>query len=405
MSSSIVVVGGNIAGGRAVEALRKEGFDGQITLVGAESELPYERPPLSKGYLTGEVSDGEFSIATAEGYAEQQIETRLGVRATSLQPDAQTVTLDDGSTLHYDQLLIATGASPRHLNVPGSDLPGIHYLRTVEDSRSIREDLARAERVGIVGMGFIGAEVAASARTLGKQVAIVEYIAQPLAPALGAEVAARMVDIHRGHGVEMHSGMAVVRFEGDQRVERIIASDGTVIDCDMAIVAIGVAPNTAWLESSGIALDNGVLVDEYSRTNLPNVFAAGDVANRQSARYGRRLRIEHFDNAGNHAVAAARVMLGQDKPYDPVPYFWSDQYDISLQVAGLTNNHDQVVFRGSVESGSWSAFYLSDGQLMAALSANRFKDFSAGRRMLRAGTPVTADQLADESIELKTLLS
>jgi len=327
------------------------------------------------------------------------------VRATSLQPDAQTVTLDDGSTLRYDQLLIATGASPRHLNVPGSDLPGIHYLRTVEDSRSIREDLARAERVGIVGMGFIGAEVAASARTLGKQVAIVEYIAQPLAPALGAEVAARMVDIHRGHGVEIHSGMAVVRFEGDQRVERIIASDGTVIDCDMAIVAIGVAPNTAWLESSGIALDNGVLVDEYSRTNLPNVFAAGDVANRQSARYGRRLRIEHFDNAGNHAVAAARVMLGQDKPYDPVPYFWSDQYDISLQVAGLTNNHDQVVFRGSVESGSWSAFYLSDGQLMAVLSANRFKDFSAGRRMLRAGTPVTADQLADESIELKTLLS
>ncbi|MCO5176253.1 MAG: NAD(P)/FAD-dependent oxidoreductase, partial [Thermomicrobiales bacterium] len=327
MSRSIVVVGGNIAGGRAVEALRKEGFDGAITLIGAESDLPYERPPLSKGYLTGEVSDGEFSVATTEGYAEQQIDARLGVRATSLQPDVQTVTLDDGSTVHYDQLLIATGASPRHLNVPGSDLPGIHYLRTVADSRSIREDLAKAERVGIVGMGFIGAEVAASARSLGKQVTIVEYIAHPLVPALGVEVAARMVDIHRGHGVAIHSGVAVVRFEGDQRVERIVAADGTVIDCDMAIVAVGVTPNTAWLESSGIALDNGVLVNEYSRTNLPNVYAAGDVANRQSTRYGRRLRVEHFDNASNHAVSAVRVMLGQDKPYDPVPYFWSDQYD------------------------------------------------------------------------------
>lgn len=405
MTSRIVVVGANIGGGRAVEALRKEGFDGDIILVGAEPDLPYERPPLSKGFLTGEVTDGEFSVATAESYAEKKIETRLGRHATALDPAAKTVTLDDGETLGYDALLIVTGASPRRLNVPGHDLAGIHYLRTAADSRSIREDLASAERVAIVGMGFIGAEIAASSTRLGKQVTTIEALDLPLAPALGREVAERMVGIHRGHGVDVLTGEMVAGFEGNGRVQQVVTASGRTVPCDMVIVGIGVTPNTSWLEGSGIELDNGIVTDEYCRSSLPDVYAAGDVASWWSKRYGRRMRVEHFDNAGNQAVAAAKVMLGQDHPYDPVPYFWSDQYDISLQVAGMTTNHDQVVFRGTVESGSWSAFYLAGGRLTAALAANRFKDFSAGRRMLRAGTPVTADQLADESIELKTLLA
>lgn len=405
MTSRIVVVGAGIGGGRAVEALRKEGYDGDIVLVGAEPDLPYERPPLSKGFLTGEVADGEFTIATAEGYAEQRIEARLATQATMLDPTAKTVTLDDGDTLNYDKLLIVTGCSPRHLRVPGSDLAGVHYLRTVADSRAIRDELANAERVAVVGMGFIGAEIAASARTLGKQVTTIEAIDLPLAPALGSEVAERIVGIHRAHGVEVLASEKVAGFEGNGRVQQVVTASGRAVPCDMVVVGIGVTPNTGWLAGSGIEIDNGILVDEYCRTSVPDVYAAGDVANWWSKRYGRRLRIEHFDNAGNQSVAAAKVMLGQDHPYDPVPYFWSDHYDISLQVAGMTQDHDQVVFRGTVESGSWSAFYLAGGQLRAALAANRFKDFSAGRRMLRAGTSVTADQLTDESVELKTLLT
>lgn len=405
MTSTIVVAGANIGGGRAVEALRKEGFAGDIILVGAEPDLPYERPPLSKGFLTGDVADGEFSVATPEGYAEQRIETRLGRRVTGLDPATKTVTLDDGETLGYDKLLIVTGASPRRLRIPGHDLAGVHYLRTVADSRAIRADLANSDRVAIVGMGFIGAEIAASARALGKQVTTIEAIDLPLAPALGREVAERMVGIHRGHGVEVLTGEKVAGLEGNGRVQQVVTASGTTVPCDMVVVGIGVTPNTGWLDGSGIELDNGVVVDEYCRSSLPDVYAAGDVAHWWSRRYGRRLRVEHFDNAGNQAVAAAKVMLGQDHPYDPVPYFWSDQYDISLQVAGMPADHDEVVFRGTVEGGSWSAFYLSGGRLTAALSANRFKDFSAGRRMLRAGTPVTADQLADEGIELKTLLA
>lgn len=405
MTTRIVVIGANIGGGRAVEALRKEGFDGDIVLVGAEPELPYERPPLSKGFLRGEVAHDEFTIASADDYAEKRIETRLGRLATTLDPVGKTVTLDDGTTLGYDQLLIVTGASPRRLNIPGSDLAGIHYLRTVADSQAIREQMAGAERVAVVGMGFIGAELAASANTLGKHVTTIEAIDLPLRPALGQEVAERLVGIHRGHGVEVLAGEAVARFEGNGRIQQVVTASGRVVPCDVAVVGIGVTPNTSWLDGSGIALDNGIVTDEYCRSSIPDVFAAGDVAHWWSRRYGRRLRVEHFDNASNQAVAAAKAMLGQDHPYDPVPYFWSDQYDISLQVAGLPADHDQVVFRGTVESGSWSAFYLSDGRLTAALAANRFKDFSAGRRMLRASTPVTTDQLADESIELKTLLA
>lgn len=403
-TSKIVVVGANIGGGRAVEALRAEGFDGDIVLVGAEPDLPYERPPLSKGFLTGAVAEGDFSVASAEDYAEKRIETRLSTRATALDPIAKTVTLDDGETLDYDQLLIVTGATPRRLSVPGHELDGIHYLRTVADARAIRDDLARAERVAVVGMGFIGAEIAASARSLGKQVTTIEALDQPLAPALGREVAKRMVAIHRGHGVEVLAGETVTRFEGDGRVHQVATASGRTVPCDMVVVGIGVTPSTGWLEGSGIALDDGVAVDEYCRSSLPDVYAAGDVASWLSRRYRRRLRVEHFDNAGNQAVAAAKSMLGGDEPYDPLPYFWSDQYDISLQVAGSTTDHDQVVFRGTVEGGSWSAFYLSGDRLTAVLAANRFKDFSAGRRMLRGGTSVSADQLADEAIELRSLL-
>lgn len=400
--NTIVIVGANLAGGRAAEALRKEGFDGRILLVGAEPERPYERPPLSKGFLTGEVGDDDFFLQSTDAYEEQGIELRLGVRATGLNADAKTVTLDTGEQLQWDKLLIATGATPRKLDVEGADLDGIHYLRTVADARAIRDELQQAERVAVIGMGFIGAEVAATARTLGKEAVAIEATDLPLAP-LGREVSERLTGIHREHGVDVRMSTLVTGFLGFDRVERVITDAGGV-DCDLAVVGIGVIPETGWLDGSGIEIERGVLVDEHCRTNVPEVYAAGDVARWHSPRYSRRLLMEHFDNAGEQGVVAAKNMLGKDAVHDPVPYFWSDQYDLSIQVIGLIDGYDQVIFRGTAEEGSWSAFYLREGTFQAAVSVNRFKDFSAARRMLRGNVPVTPTQLADESVELRSLL-
>ncbi len=288
--------------------------------------------------------------------------------------------------------------------IPGSDLAGIHYLRSVADARAIRDRLESATDVVIVGMGFIGAEIAAVARQAGKEVVALEASELPMLAALGHEAATRMARIHREHGVDLRLNAVVTAFRGDDRVEQVETASGETIDCDLVIVGIGVEPATDWLGGSGIRIERGVVIDEFCRTNVPDVFAAGDVARSWHPGYGEYLLVEHFDNAGNQGTAAAKSMLGKGEPYAPLPYFWSDQYDLSLQFAGHNAGHDQVVTRGTAESGSWSAFYLRAGRFVAALSVNRFKDFSAARRLLRAGKDVSADQLADEDVELKTLL-
>lgn len=404
MSRTIVIAGASMAGARAAETLRAEGFDGRIILAGAEPELPYERPPLSKGFLQREVSEAEFTLHDIDWYAEQGIDLRPGTRATSLDITGQVVTLDDGNALNYDQLLIATGATPRRLAIPGSDLDGIHYLRSVADARAIRERLERATRVVIVGMGFIGAEIAAVARQAGKEVVTLEAGELPMLAALGHEAATRMAWVHREHGVDLRLNDGVIAFRGDGRVEQVVTTSDATIDCDLVIVGIGVVPATDWLDSSGVTTERGIVVDEFCRTNVPDIFAAGDVARSWHPGYGKHLLVEHFDNAANQGATAARSMLGKGEPYAPLPYFWSDQYDLSLQFAGHNTGHDQVVTRGTAEGGSWSAFYLHDGRFVAALSVNRFKDFSAARRLLRAGKDISAEQLADEGVELKSLL-
>jgi 3-phenylpropionate/trans-cinnamate dioxygenase ferredoxin reductase subunit len=400
----IVIVGASIGGGRAADALREQGFDGEIVLVGAEPDRPYERPPLSKGYLAGEVQDDEFFLTAPGDYAERRIDLRLSTRATSLDPTTKTVTLDSGEQLGYDALLITTGATTRRLNIPGSQLSGVHYLRTVEDARAIRDDMQRAQRVAVIGMSFIGAEVAATARTLGKEVVAIEAFELPMMGALGREVAGRMAKIHTKHGVEIHTGEFASEIRGNDRVEQVVTRSGLETGCDMVVIGVGVIPEISWLDGSGIKIEGGVVVDQHCRTSLPDVYAAGDVTAWWSPRYNQHLMVQHFDNAGNQAVVAAKNMPGQDEVYDPVPYFWSDQYDLSLQFAGITQGHDQVVFRGTVAEGSWSAFYLAGRRLMAVLAVNRFKDFSAGRRLLRANAAVAPDQLADESVTLKSLL-
>ena len=404
MRRTIVIAGASMAGARAADTLRTEGFDDRIVLVGAEPEPPYERPPLSKGFLQGSVSEADFRLHEVDWYAEQGIDLRLGTRVFELNITARVVTLKTGETLNYDQLLIATGATPRRLKIPGSDLAGVHYLRSIADARAIRERLERATCVVIVGMGFIGAEIAAVARQAGKDVVALEAGELPMLAALGHEAATRMAWVHREHGVDLHLNDGVVAFRGDGRGEQVVTASGATINCDLVIVGIGVEPATAWLDGSGVRVERGVVVDEFCRTNVPDVFAAGDVARSWHPGYGEYLLVEHFDNAGNQGAAAAKSMLGKEEAYAPLPYFWSDQYDLSLQFAGHNAGHDQVVTRGTAESGSWSAFYLRQGHFVATLSVNRFKDFSAARRLLRAGKPVSAEQLADEEVELKSLL-
>lgn len=405
-SSTVVIVGAGVGGARAAEALRSWGYAGRIVMLGAEPERPYERPPLSKGYLLGDGSEEGYYLRPAGYYAEQRIELRLGARATALDGHRREVTLDDGERLRFDRLLIATGATPRRLPVPGADLPGIYTLRTLADARAIRAALAGAQRVAVVGAGFIGAELAACCRTLGLAVTMLEMTDWPVEYAWGAEVGRLVAQLHRARGVELRLGARVVGFEAgpDGRVAQVLAEDGGVTACDVALVGVGVAPEVGWLAGSGVEIGRGVLVDEHCETTIPGVYAIGDVAEWYHPGYDERLLVEHFDNAGNQAGAAARAMLGNPVPYAPVPYFWSDQYDISFQFAGHTPGYDEVVFRGDTAGNSWAAFYLRNGVFRAVVAANRFRDFAVARRLLASGAPVAPEQLADEGVELKALL-
>lgn len=405
-TTTVVIVGAGVGGGRAAEALRSWGYAGRIVMLGAEAERPYERPPLSKGYLLGDGNEAGYFLRPEGYYEEQEIETRFGARAVGLDTGASHVLLDDGEVVPYDRLVIATGAIPRRLAVPGGDLPGTHTLRTLADARAIRAGLDGARRVAIAGAGFIGVELAACCRTLGLDVVVLEMGLWPLDRVWGAEVGQIVARIHREHGVDLRLGEAVVGFEegADGRVARMRSSGGDVVACDIALVGVGVVPEVGWLAGSGIEIARGVLVDEYCETNVPGVYAVGDVAEWYHPGYDERLLVEHFDNAGNQAGAAARAMLGNPAPYAPIPYFWSDQYDIHFQYAGHIAGYDEVVFRGEVESNSWAAFYLREGDLRAVVVANRFRDFAAARRLLASGVPVTPEQLADEGVELKGLL-
>jgi 3-phenylpropionate/trans-cinnamate dioxygenase ferredoxin reductase subunit len=401
--STFVIIGANLAGGRAAEALRSAGFDGRVVLVGAEPDRPYERPPLSKAYLFGGVPTEKLYLRPPDYYAAHDIELRLGQRATRLDPIRRIVELNGEEQLEYAALLIATGASPRRLAVPGGDLDGLLYLRDLRDARVLRDRLAHAQRVVVVGAGFNGAEVAASARTLGREVVALEALPVPLERALGPVVGGLYADIHRAHGVDLRTGAGVTGIAGGPGEYRVLTTSGPPIECDLVVVGVGVAPEVGWLEGSGLELRNGVVVDELCRTNVPDVYAAGDVANWWHPGLGHHLRVEHFDNAQNQGVAAAKSMLGQGQAYAPVNYFWSDQYDLSLQYVGHASGEDALVLRGDVPYGSWSAFYMRDGGLKAALAVNRFRDVSAARQLIARGIPVTAEQLADASVDLKDL--
>lgn len=399
-----VIVGASLAGGRAAETLRAEGFDGRIVLVGAEPERPYERPPLSKEFLRGELPEEKLYLRPAAYYAEQRIELCLGVRALRLRPHEPVIELSDGAALRYDRLLIATGATPRRLRVPGSELPGIYYLRTLGDAATLGVILRQRPRLVVVGAGFIGAEVAASARVLGCDVAVLEMLPVPLGKVLGEEVGRVYAALHAAHGVDLRTGEEVAAFRGAGRVEEVVTASGAVLPCDLVVVGVGVVPDVGWLDDAGVAIENGVVVDELCATSRPDVYAAGDVANWPHPLFGERLRVEHYDNAQEQGAAAARSMLGRGTPYGPVPFFWSDQYDATLQYVGHAGPGDAVVFRGDPRSEAWVAYYLREGRLRAALGLNRARDIALARRLIAARVTVSPDLLRDEQADLRVLL-
>ena len=402
-SSTYVIVGASLAGGRAAETLRAEGFAGHILLVGAEPDRPYERPPLSKQYLRREWSRDKVFLHPAEYYDQQHIELRLGQRVQRVATSEKRVALATGTPIAYDKLLIATGASPRRLHVPGGNLEGVEYLRTLRDADTLGATLKHTPRVLIVGASFIGSEVAASARMLGCQVTMLEAAAVPLLHALGERMGAVYAGFHRDHGVDLRLGEGIAAFRGAGRLEEAVTTSGAHIPCDLAIVGIGVAPVVDFLEGSGLAVNNGITTDELCRTGLPDIFAAGDVANWWHPMLRERLRVEHFDHADNQGKAAARSMLGRGEPYAPTLYFWSDQYDLSLEYAGHATHWDQIVLRGNPDQRSFCAFYLQEGHIKACLSVNRSADLAKAQGLIAGGRAVEARQLADEGMDLAQL--
>jgi 3-phenylpropionate/trans-cinnamate dioxygenase ferredoxin reductase subunit len=399
-----IIVGANLCGGRAAETLRQEGFDGRVALIGAEPERPYERPPLSKEFLRHETERERVFLRPPEFYAEQEIELRLGVRASAVDLRERAVVLETGERLRFDKLLIATGGRVRRLAVPGAELEGVYYLRTIGDCERIASELAPGRRVVVIGAGFIGAEVAASARTTGLEVTVLEGGQVPLARALGPEMGRIYGDIHREHGIDLRLSTRIERLEGSGQVERVMTSDGEAVGCDFVVVGIGIDPDTALAEGTGIEVGNGIIVDEHCRTNVDGVFAAGDVANFPNPILGERLRLEHWANAQNQGVAAAKAMLGSEEPYADVPWFWSDQYDLNLQYVGYASSWDHIAIRGSVPERRFTAFYVKDGRLRAAMTLNRARDIRPSRELIRARVQVDAEKLQDEDVELRSLV-
>jgi 3-phenylpropionate/trans-cinnamate dioxygenase ferredoxin reductase subunit len=403
MSPTFVIVGASLAGGVAAATLRQDGFDGDVVLIGAEPQPPYERPPLSKQYLRGEAPFEKALVRPAGFYEQNRIETRLGTRATRVDPIGRTVSLDRGAPVRYDKLLIATGVRNRRPPIPGLDLPGVFDLRTLGDADALRGEIAAGRRAVVIGMGFIGCEVAASLRQKGVDVVTVDPSPAPLFRVLGGDVGRVLAAVHQAHGVDATFEDVVTRFEGSARVERVITRSGRRLECDFAVVGVGVEPVMDFLADSGIDTANGVLVDEYCRTSVEDIYAAGDIANHYHPVFQKRMRVEHWQNAMQQGAAAARSMLGRGQPYDAIHWFWSDQYDVNLQYAGFHDKWDQLVLRGRLEDRAFLAFYLTGGRIDAVVGLNRGKDVRRAMPLIKSRDIVDPRQLADEGIDLRRL--
>jgi 3-phenylpropionate/trans-cinnamate dioxygenase ferredoxin reductase subunit len=395
---TFVIVGAGLAGATAAQTLREEGFGGRLVLIGDEAERPYERPPLSKEYLRGE-AEGKPYVHGPEYYAEHGIELWTSTRVVGLEPGARELLLEGEGRLGYDRLLLATGGMPRRLDVSGSELEGIHSLRTLADSEAIGARIERRERLVVVGSGWIGAEIAASARQKGCEVTMLEMASLPLERVLGSELGQVYLDIHRDHGVEFLPETTVDRFEGEGRVERVVTRDGASINADFVVVGVGVSPRCGLAEAAaGLRVDGGVVVNERLETSVPGVFAAGDIANARNTFLDRRIRVEHWANARVQGELAARAMLDQPVANNEIPYFFSDQYDVGMEYSGHATDWDEVVFRGDVAAREFVAFWMEDGRVVAGMNVNVWDVHDPIRELIRSRQPVDRERLIDPDV-------
>ncbi|MGQ4618835.1 FAD-dependent oxidoreductase [Nocardia sp. R7R-8] len=403
MSDSVAIVGANLAGGRAAQTLRKEGFEGEIHLIGSEPHPPYERPALSKELLLGDYEPRQTYLQNEEAWAEQGVELRLGTTVTRIHRSSRRLELSDGSFLEAGKVLLCTGGRVRRLPLPGAELDGVEYLRTIEDALSVRDRLTGGAPVVVIGGGFIGAEVAACARLAGAEVTMVESERVPLWRVLGEELGGILTDIHRDRGVRIKTKVTVERIEGNGSVSAVWTSDGERIDASTVVVGVGINPATELAEGAGVDVGNGILVNEFCETSVPGIYAAGDVANHPNAILGNRVRLESWENARKQAAAAAKSMLGKPQAYNDVPWFWSDQYDINIQMAGQPDPTDAIVYRGDPRSDSFSAFFLREKSLRAVVAVNRPRDVKRTTKYIASKQCLVSAQLADESVDLRKL--
>jgi 3-phenylpropionate/trans-cinnamate dioxygenase ferredoxin reductase component len=405
--NGLVIVGAALAGAKTAQALREQEFLGPITLLGAERHLPYARPELSKGYLAGSTEREKVFVHDLDWYAAHDIELRLGVRATAIDRVAHRVTLDDGSGVDYDKLMLTTGASPRQPALPGADAAGVHYLRTIDDSDALRAVIASVKSLVVIGAGWIGLEVTAAARTAGVEVTVVESAALPLLRVLGPELAEVFAELHREHGVDFRFEASVEAITTvDGRATGIQLADGTLIAGDAVLVAIGAAPNVELAAAAGLEVDNGIVVDAGLRTSDPDIFAAGDVANALNPLYGKHIRVEHWANALNQPATGAASMLGEDASYTEVPYFYTDQYDLGMEYLGYVEpgGYDQVAFRGDVGAREFIAFWLAGGKVIAGMNVNVWDVTDPIKAIIRSGLTVEVEPLTNLEVSLESLV-
>jgi 3-phenylpropionate/trans-cinnamate dioxygenase ferredoxin reductase subunit len=403
-TDAVVIVGASHAAVQAIDTLRRTGHAGPVTLVGDEAYLPYNRPPLSKKYLSGELERERLLLRSPQFYETTQTEVRLGVRVTAIDRTDRRLRLSDGGELSYGKLLLCIGSRNRQLAVPGSDLAGIHYLRTIADVDGIRADLAAARRLVVVGAGYIGLEAAASARHLGIEVTVLEMADRPMHRVVAPQISAFYAERHAREGVDLRCNESVTAFAGDGRGRvRTVVCGEHEFPADLVIAGVGILPETSLAAAAGLRCENGIWVDEACRTSDPDIYAAGDCTFHPSVHYGRRVRLESVDNAVEQAKTAAQNICGQPARHEHVPWFWSDQYDLKLQIAGLTHGYDQTVLRGDPASNRFALYYLARGELLAVDAVNSPRDFMTGKKWIAERKRPDAARLADTALDLKTL--
>ncbi|TWT10576.1 NAD(P)/FAD-dependent oxidoreductase [Reyranella sp. CPCC 100927] len=399
----IVIVGAGQAGGWAAKTLRSERFAGRIVLLGDEAHPPHERPPLSKAVLAGEAAPEATHLFKPEDFAKLDLDCRPGARVAAIDRAARTITLQTGEAIAYGRLILCTGSRARTLGVPGADAPGVRYLRTIDDALALQAQLVAGRHLIVIGGGWIGLEVAATARKRGLDVTVIEALDRLCARALPVEVSEHLLALHMRHGVTVRRGVGVSAIETSGSGITVVLADGHRIAGDQVVVGVGVVPNTELAAAAGLAVDNGIVVDDAGRTTDPAIFAAGDCTNLPLACLDRRVRLESWANAQNQAIVAAKTALGQDVRYDELPWFWSDQYDMNLQMLGYPAHWPESVVRGDPASGSFSRFYLEDGHLSAIVSINAPRDLRAARKLLQARKPVRPEDLVNPAIQLQRL--